>query len=181
MAANDYYGDFRPQPTHSQPPSYHDDDYNHKSPVDNSHQLHAFPPTASQTPYNSHPDNYGHQPQYSQNSFTDDTPLVGGRNHPADQYGEDIPLKANAQPPQAPGSHWMNENTNYDAGMPMDPVMGARKKRRRTRKGGFFGKKTPWVTWLLTAVDIGVFVGELIYSGKYTCLALRRRNTVHLN
>ncbi|RAO70717.1 uncharacterized protein BHQ10_006729 [Talaromyces amestolkiae] len=168
MAANDYYGDFRPQPTHSQPPSYHDDDYNHKSPVDDSHQLHAFPSTASQTPYNSHPDNYGHQPQYSQNSFTDDTPFVGGRNHPADQYGEDIPLKANAQPPQAPGSHWMNENTNYDAGMPMDPVMGTRKKRRRTQKGGFFGKKTPWVTWLLTAVDIGVFVGELIYSAQLT-------------
>lgn len=175
MAANDYYGDFRPQPSQSQPPSYHHDDYNNKSPAESSHQLHAFPSTTSQTPYSSGPDNYGHHAQYSQNSFIDDSPFVGGRNHPADQYGEDIPLKPNAQPPQPPDSHWMNDNTNYDAGMPMDPVMGSRKRRRRTQRWGFFGKRTPWVTWLLTVVDIGVFIGELIYSGKHTCSILRKR------
>lgn len=165
MAANDYYGGFRPQPAHDQPPSYHDGDYQHQVPEGNSQQLHPSASTASHAPYSSQYNDYTHQPQYSQNSLSDDAPFVGGRNHPSDQYGEDIPLKPNAQQSQVPDSHWANENTNYDAGMPMDPVMGTRKRKRRSKKRGFFGEKTPWVTWLLTAVDIGVFIGELIYSG----------------
>ncbi|OKL57501.1 putative rhomboid protein [Talaromyces atroroseus] len=165
MTANDYYNGFRPQTTHSQPPSYHDSDYYHQAP-ENSPQLHPFSSAAQQSPYSPQYEDYSHQPQYSQNSLADDNGFVGGRNHPADQYGEDIPLKPNAQAAQARDSRWVNENTHYDAGMPMDPVMGSRRKRRRPKKQGYFGTKIPWVTWLLTAVDIGVFIGELIYSGR---------------
>lgn len=166
MAANDYYGEHQPYAAHSQPhPTYRDDDYNHQSPVDNSEQLHTTQHPPLHAPYNTSNEQYGHQPQYSQHSFSDENPYVGGRNHPSDHYGEDIPLKQNVQQPETSDTRWMEQNTNYHAGMPIDPIMGARKKRRRTRQSRFFGKRTPWVTWLLTAVDIGVFVGELIYSG----------------
>lgn len=169
MAANEYYKTgFHPQASYSQPPSYNDLSYSHHAPDQSPQQLHPTSPTGSHTPYSSQYDNYGHQPQYSQNSFTDDNSgFVGGRNHNTDQYGEDIPLKPNAQTAQVPDSQWMNHNTNYDAGAPMDPVMGSRRKRRRSRRR-YNDKKTPWVTWFLTAVDIGVFIGELIYSAKLT-------------
>lgn len=55
---------------------------------------------------------------------------------------------------------------------PMDPELsGERRRRKRRGGGGFFGgKKFAWFTWLLTFVDIGVFVGELVESG--TCFYL---------
>lgn len=156
MASHEYYNDSSwPRP----PPSYHDEDY-HQSPTES-----PYTRRTSQTRYHPQYQDYTHQPQYSQNSLADDA-FVGGRNHPADQYGEDIPLKPNAQATQPPDSHWMNDNTNYDAGMPMDPAMGSRRRRRRSKKKGNLKKPIPWVTYLLTAIDIGVFIGELIRSGK---------------
>lgn len=151
MAANDYYNSFKTEPSHGQCAPY--DGYHH--PASNN------PPPLS--PYDSHSDPYRHR--QSQNSFTSDHHYdpVGGGNHGPDQYAEDIPLKPNAQqPPQVPEPDWMRQNTQYHpAEVPLSPDTDARGRRRR----GFFKKKIAWVTYLLTLIDVAVFVGELIKNG----------------
>ncbi|KAF1967895.1 rhomboid-domain-containing protein [Bimuria novae-zelandiae CBS 107.79] len=49
----------------------------------------------------------------------------------------------------------------------MDPEGRPREKRKKKKKGWFSGKIT-WVVYILTAVQIGVFVGELIRNGVLT-------------
>lgn len=57
----------------------------------------------------------------------------------------------------------------------MDPELSGGRRRRKRRGGGgglFRGKKFAWFTWLLTFVDIGVFVGELVESGTFVVFVL---------
>lgn len=169
MATNDFNSDFRPQFNHDYPPNYRGDSHSQsQGAMGTLHQPPSFPPSTSQPIYDTQYDAYTHRPQYSQNSFHDETPFMGGSIPGADNDREDIPLKAHAQPqtqgPEEP--RWMNEDVNYGAGAPMDPDLSTRRKRRRAKKNRFFDRRTPWVTWFLTAVDIGVFIGELIYSSK---------------
>jgi hypothetical protein len=165
MAANQYFNSFQPQASHhDQLPTYSDDSFPQHPQTASIKPLPEGPPhSPTLSAYDSHNDPYGRR--HSQASFTDENAFMGGRNHPNDQYGEDIPLKPNVQQSQDP--HWMNQNTAYNSDMPMDPDMSQRKRRGRPAKRGFFQGKIPWVTYLLTIVDIGVFVGELIYSGEF--------------
>ncbi|QKX57856.1 uncharacterized protein TRUGW13939_04976 [Talaromyces rugulosus] len=166
MAANQYFNSFQPQASHhDQLPTYSDDGFPQHPQTASTKPLPEGPPhSPTLSAYDSHNGPYGRR--HSQASFTDETAFMGGRNHPNDQYGEDIPLKPNVQQSQDP--HWMNQNTAYNSDMPMDPDMSQRKRRGRPAKRGFFKGKIPWVTYLLTIIDIGVFVGELIYSAKLT-------------
>jgi len=146
MAANDYYNSYRPEPSPQGRYSPFDDGYHHP---------------ASDKPLPSSP--YDHR--HSQNSFISDNPYdpVGGGHHGGEQYAEDIPLKPNAQqPPQVQEPNWMHQNTQYSPEVPLSPRADARGRRRRQ---GFFKRKIAWVTYLLTVIDIGVFIGELIRNG----------------
>ncbi|KAL1965755.1 hypothetical protein VTN77DRAFT_5255 [Rasamsonia byssochlamydoides] len=151
MAANDYYNSFRQESSPDQYSSFHDG-YHHPVPTK------PLPPSA----YDPHNDLY-HDGHSQDNPY--DT--VGGANHGADQYAEDIPLKPNAQqPPQVPEPNWMQQNTHYSPEVPLSPEADGRGRRRQRR--GFFGRKIAWVTYLLTLIDVAVFIGELVKNAQLT-------------
>jgi hypothetical protein len=162
MAANDYYNRFRPEaPPESRYSPFHD---GYPTPPPNK-PLPAAPYDYNTDPYHN---------RHSQTSFVADNSydVVGGGNHGGEQYAEDIPLKPNAQQPShVPEPNWMHQNTQYPPEVPLSPEVQARGRGRRPWRQGFFKGKIPWVTYLLTLVDVGVFVGELISSG--TCGILR--------
>ncbi|KAL1995142.1 hypothetical protein VTN49DRAFT_1329 [Thermomyces lanuginosus] len=153
MAANEYYNTgFQQPPTQAY-------DY---PPRPAPYQAHS-PPTQYDTPLDP-------PRKDSSQDFWPSDPYDPGRYNTADPYREDIPLKQNAQqPPQVQDPHWMQTSPAF-AQEPMDPELsGERRRRKRRGGGGFFGgKKFAWFTWLLTFVDIGVFVGELVESARLT-------------
>jgi hypothetical protein len=153
MAANDYYSSFNPEPPrYEQQSTFNYEPYSeHQSSVDDG-------PSASPEP---------HKQAYrdSQNSLLSDghhEPL-GGVATSNDSYAEYIPLRANAQQPYEPSPSQQQQDRQYAQEMPMTP--GVNTRHQRQQKRGFFKKKIPWVTILLTIIDIGVFIGELVRSG----------------
>ncbi|KAJ9244477.1 hypothetical protein DTO169E5_1695 [Paecilomyces variotii] len=163
MAANDYYNSFN-----------HTDSSGHVPPSTHSFSRPTPPPvytgpTDIPSPYenhNEHPINHHSQVSLaSENDYY----AQGGRPPTHDQYADDIPLKANAQPAIVNEADWTHQNTQY----PPSPE-GLNTPPHRRRRGalpgkrGFFKKKIAWVTWLLTAIDIGVFIGELVKSAQLT-------------
>jgi hypothetical protein len=164
MAANDYYSNtFTPHHSHNQAPFQ--DDY-HQPTLNTAAPPGPYGDPISPSSYDGHSAPY--HGRFSQNSFTSENAYYssGGKNPGADQYAEDIPLKPNAQTPQMNDAQWMHPDTQYGRQMPMDPDLSGR-PTRKTRKPKFFNKKIAWVTYLLTIVDVGVFVGELIRSGMF--------------
>lgn len=110
------------------------------------------------------PDHDPHYARYSQNSLASDNGAypIGGRRNYGEQDAENIPLQ------QAYSrSDWMQQPTHYppspEAQHPVEPSVGRGGRRRKKR---FFSKKIPWVTYLLTAVQVAVFIAELVKSGK---------------
>ncbi|KAH6625327.1 rhomboid family-domain-containing protein [Boeremia exigua] len=122
------------------------------------------------TAYHGAPDTAYHgPPQYGHNTFASpyDTPPAHGRNDPfADQ---------NAIPLQNKTSGLSGEPARYNADPenmypPHDNMYPPREKRRRKpkKKEGWFSGRVTWVVYILTVVQIGVFVGELIKNGMLT-------------
>lgn len=159
MAANEYYAGSRPEP-----PRYDE--------LPPSHDLHppAFSkplPSAPYTEYTDHETSHspsGNAYRESQTSLSfDNQQAAGTENHGADPYAENIPLRSSI-PAQTPT--WAQQNTAYGRDMPRTPDVESR--TGRGRREGFFKKKIAWVTYLLTIVDIGVFIAELVKSGQLT-------------
>lgn len=155
MAANEYYNT---SGGHNNGPS-------HPPPVPDYTGMGGNPYTTHHDPYALH----------SQHSLASDNEPYStttlGRNPEHDQYAEDIPLKPHAQYPNAPPPTWMQQPTQYPPSpesqqMP-DPLVvpGRQGRRRRRRRRGFFGKKIPWVTYVLTVAQIVVFIVELVKNG----------------
>jgi hypothetical protein len=151
MAANDYYNTSYAPPhnrtdgalpplPHNQPPS--------PSPFDDDRY---YQPNSSGAlgGYPSHSTTYSNQ----QDPFTD---------HNA------IPL--HSQPKMDHGAGGMKDDgspARYNA----DPEALSRPKRKRSKKKkGWFSGRITWVVYILTTVQIGVFVGELIKNGAYSHL-----------
>jgi hypothetical protein len=161
MAANDYYSSFNKDHSgHDEhdPPSTHSFNRTQPPPVYTG-------PTNIPSPYEDHNSNHHSQLSLaSENEY-----YVGGRPPAHDQYADDIPLKANAQPATVTEAAWMHQNTQYPPS-PGGQNIPPNERRRGGLLGrrGFFKKKLAWVTYLLTLIDIGVFIGELVKSGKQT-------------
>lgn len=110
----------------------------------------------------------------SQHSLVSDSGRYspGGLNHDYDQYAEDIPLKSHAQytgVSPAPQQNWMHQPTQYAPVYPQpipEPLVEPPQPKRRRR--GIFGfrGKIPWVTYILTIVQIAVFIVELVKNCK---------------
>lgn len=121
--------------------------------------------------YGAHPDS--RQNPYAQSSFGDEsiTYLTGGRVDNGDEYSENIPLKANAdialEAPPPPRKDW-EQDTGYPP--PPGPQRLPRPPNSAHRKGWrrFFGRKTPWLTYLLTTIQISVFIVELVKNAQLT-------------
>lgn len=167
-APNEYYDSTeRYHPHHN---NYQEHGYNEHSnsyPTSNPRYSYAAPP-----PLGPPPNHYGH----NNSSFADESEnepyLASGRNDNGDEYAENIPLKANADMPPPKGG-WMHQQHRQDpmGGYPPQhpPPHGGEGltgRKRERRKGRFFDGKIPWVTYLLTSVQIIVFIVELVKNGR---------------
>jgi hypothetical protein len=172
MASNDYYNSFTPRPAHTGPDaplpplppnqstqsispvtSPFDDDRRYDYPSSSHQNLaqHQAPMGYSDTSYHP-PANQQYQDTYHSSSHNGD-PF-------ADQNA--IPLQSHDKMDASP--------TRYQA----DPegrlyVQGPGRGGRNKKKGWFSGRIT-WVVYILTLVQCGVFVGELIRNGTYAGL-----------
>jgi hypothetical protein len=154
MASNEYYAGHRPEP-----PQYEE------LPPSHDRRSSAFSKPLPSAPYTDHETSHsptGNAFRESQNSISfDNQQAVGTGNNGADPYAENIPLRSSIP---TPTPNWAEQNTAYGRDMPRTPDVEPR--TRRGGKVGFFKKKIAWVTYLLTIIDIGVFIGELVKSSK---------------
>jgi hypothetical protein len=147
MAANDFYN----RPQYATPHNDHDYTNAPLPPL----------PSPSHSPY--HDGNYPYShPQYASSN-------TGKLHDPTDPYDDEnsIPLSgrrakhasATSVAPMLP--HEQEDPFVRDA----DP----RRKRKRRKDGWFHGKIT-WVCFVLSIIQIGVFIGEIVKNGMSTCM-----------
>lgn len=90
---------------------------------------------------------------------------------PAEYYADNVPLKGSVdmhrQPPASPygKTNFDGENTAYGVGGPYHP-----QSKIPSKPKGFLGKvaskKIPWFVYLVTLIQVCVFIAELIEGGK---------------
>lgn len=171
MAANDYYSSF-PTDNHaaSRPPPPH-----HTA---SAQSLQSISPAAS--PFDD-TNRYDNHHDYSSTAHLTHT-HTGPSYHSPDPYNNHAhPYNQNYDSPPAPPQHdpFADQNAiplqqqgkmgsaHAATGVyQMDPEGRPREKRKKKKKGWFSGRVT-WVVYILTAVQVGVFVGEIIKNG--TC------------
>ncbi|KAL1953844.1 hypothetical protein VTO42DRAFT_2104 [Malbranchea cinnamomea] len=156
MAANEYYSSFSPYTPHGH--NGHD-----------SSQAGAGPAPGgigSPSPYDPRPGRYSI-------ASDNDYPAAGGRLYGSgDPYTDDIPLKPNA-PPAAGRPEWMYGDTQYRPASPEPhqsvPLNGPLDQpRRKKRNRGFFKRKIPWVTYLMSTACVAVFIAEIVRNSQLT-------------
>jgi hypothetical protein len=149
MAANDYYNG-----------SQHDGRPSQPSPLNKPTGLNAPSPYPGYGgPYDPRNSQYtlGSEQDYSSTG-------AGARPHDADQYADDIPLKANA-------SHNGRPDYDYDTHYPPSaesqrmPLNDSANYFSRTKAHRFFKGKIPWAVYVITAVQIAVFIAEIARNG----------------
>lgn len=164
MAANDYYN------TGSRPAlTPYTNQYNEAPLPPLPHEEAGYPkPTRSpfEAPFDDHVyPMASHKP--SQSSFGQDSAYYGARATDSNpSFGDDIPLKNN------PGVRPHNDNSIdhvYDAPPPMMANTYASDDGQKRKGMGLLsrnGKRIPWVTYLLTLIQVAVFIGEIAVNGK---------------
>ena len=143
MASNDYYTGSQ----HANP--YHDYNYSNTP-------LPPLPP--SHSPYSDTTYPYSNS-QYASSST--------GKLAPSDPYHDENSIPLSGRPKRESAAtldpilpHEQDDPFVRDA----DP---RRKKRRRTTtKDGWFRGQITWVVFVLSVIEIGVFIGEIIKNGK---------------
>lgn len=179
MAANDYYNNnnnHNPN-LYGQPPDRNDAPLpalpgNHTqtpvSPVsspfdDRPHPVHTHSSGAmSGMPIDTTYSNTSYQPptQYSSTAHIND-PHTRQPDPFADQNA--IPLQN--QNRRNDGSPVRYDNDPEFYGMGVEPRR--KSSRKKKKKKGLFNGGVTWVVYILTAVQVGVFIGELIKNGAY--------------
>lgn len=161
MAGNEYYN----TNYYGNPPRYDDlsadhDSFRRQAATPASHTSHVSPFETS--------DSDLRHPEHSHQALASDPSAypAAARANEHDYYSENIPLNEHEQGHYAngPPPEWMRQPTHYPPSpemmeVPIDPE-GKRKKKK-----GFFKKTLPWVTYLLTIVQIVVFIVELVKNG----------------
>ncbi|KAK3616080.1 hypothetical protein LTR56_022432 [Elasticomyces elasticus] len=155
MAANDYY-----DATYQKQTPYHD-------PLDSGRHESPLPPLPASAPYQEHAYPYQHQaPAQTYSGYSG----YSGRSHDDPDPYED----ENAVP--------MNTRRKHDSSTTIDPILphqmedpfvrdaDPRKKRRRksTSQQGWFKGRITWVVYVLSVVEICVFIAELVKNGILT-------------
>ena len=160
MAANDYYNSHPTNPY----PYRHDgfaEDYSATSSttrVDKSNGM---------TGYTSSPfDNtaYPIYPSSSQQTFASSTPYHGGYAKPGGGGAQDPFADQNAIPMQSQGNKF-NGPTPMASMSAFDHDDGNQSRVARKFKG-FFSKRQPWVVYILSFIQLCVFIAELAKNGK---------------
>ena len=184
MAANDYYNpDSRqnqtPQPYYQsynpqQPPSYHS-----QAPSRNPSHSAISPVSPFEAPFDDHVYPMGaldgQHKMDSQSTLGANSRYYGqgggGRQGSTTSFRDDIPLRDHPGAP--PKSNLDSTDHVYDAADPTVPphMMEEARPKRRSRLD--FVKKPkgriPWVTYVLTTVQVAVFIAEIAKNGVYIC------------
>lgn len=156
MAANDYY-----QHNTSYHPSnaYHDQDYDR---YDNRNDA-PLPPLPANSPFDDRTYPYSHQAPSQ--SYTG----AGGRIHDdADPFEDDNAIPMNGR------KHKHDSATTISPILPgqiEDPFVrdaDPRKKRKGRSKDGWFKGKVTWVVYVLTVVQLVVFIAEIVKNAVLT-------------
>jgi hypothetical protein len=178
MASNNYYSnththDFNEslRPGYSQPSSNTtsrndlDSIYNKYSTNSPHHSLTPAPSYEStdRTPYK--------QPQsgYAESE--------NGSTHTIDQYSDNIPLRPSKQTPLR--TDWRAESTEYPPSTEsqQDQSSGLAPSPPPPTKKGWFSGKISWVVYIVTTVQIGVFIGEIVKNCMSPSAAEGQYNT----
>ncbi len=168
MAANDYYNHA------SQGKSGRAHNYN--APLPPLPTSSPSYPTAkqSQSPTSPFDDStYPSYPQRSQTSFASDSAYYGarqgGRVEESSTFADDRPLRPQTQ--KKPSDDWVPHSQQQyrldDVGDAAERGKGGKGSRSRgKRRRGFFTGQIPWVVYILTVVQVGVFIGEIVKNGR---------------
>ncbi|KAF1836293.1 rhomboid family membrane protein [Decorospora gaudefroyi] len=183
MAANDYYNTSYGQQQSKQdaplPPVPSNHTQHSVSPISSPFDERPYPTTTHSSgalggyPIDTSYSNTAYEPptQYSSTAHLND-PYARQPDPFADQNA--IPLQSH-QPKMEGGSP-----TRYN-GDPEYYGMGVQPKRRRSKKKkGWFSGRVTWVVYILTTVQIGVFVGELIKNGILTGSPIQTKPTFNI-
>lgn len=166
MATNDYY-----HHQHIPPPPH----FEHTASAQTDRPLPPVPVYgyASPSTYSHNDPSTPYHHRESQQSFQSESgayPAAAGRVTDGDQYAENIPLKAHAQFANNPD--WTHQQTQYPP--PSPGAVEDRQPREYKKKRRFFRKKPAWVTYLLTTIQIIVFIVELVKSGECRTVSICR-------
>jgi hypothetical protein len=140
------------RPGYSQPPS-NTTLRNDLDSIYSKYSTHSLTPTPSyestdRTPYK--------QPQsgYAESE--------NGSTHTTDRYSDNIPLRPSKQTPLR--TNWRAEGTEYppSAESPQNQGIGLSPSPPPPTKKGWLSGKVSWVVYIVTAVQIGVFIGEIV-------------------
>ncbi|KAJ4376271.1 hypothetical protein N0V83_001554 [Neocucurbitaria cava] len=181
MAANDYYNTSYP-PTgqqHSKQdaplPSIPTTQQHAVSPISSSpFDDNAYPPYPNNTHSSGALGGYPIDTSYSNTTSYNPPSQYNSTSHlnqptrydsPSSQQHPDPFADQNAIPLQNQSKMGDGSPTRYNA----DPELyGAGVEKRKKKKKGWFSGRVTWVVYILTTVQIGVFVGELIKNGILT-------------
>lgn len=166
MAANDYYNT-----QHGQPQPYGRQDAA-LPPLPGSQAHHAVSPISSpfdERQYHSsgalggYPDtSYSNAPSNSNTQYPNRYDLPSGR--PNDPFADQNAIPLHAQPKMDGHKPGDGSPTRYYADPEQYPLPN--REKRRKKKNGWLSGRITWVVYLLTTVQVGVFVGELIKNGR---------------
>ena len=161
MAANEYYNP-SPSPGNGRrydapPPRLPLEPYATYS----SHPTQPSPPHIS-SPY----EDTSYRPYADQSQQSIPSPYYasggGGRDTEVNPYSDDIPLR---QHPSKGSSEMLRDPLPHDPAIIDRPVQNAAERRW---KQGFFGRgKIPWVVYILTLIQVCVFIAELVRNGEF--------------
>lgn len=184
-----YYGAaYRPSPVSTPAPPYNSSDpasntsnrpprNDTASPFDTVFDDPAYPTDSTQDgfrpkPYGNSANNLMLQPTPYDNQDTayygpsSSTTPVSGRP-PQAHFADDIPLQNHAYGHNQPPKDVEMIDHVYD-------VSGSQRRKKSKKVGfgqlGMFGagkKRIPWVVYFFTAVQVGVFIGQLVRNGKH--------------
>jgi len=164
MAANDYYHTTGQSYTRNDvpfPPAPSERTQHSVSPVSASpFDDRPYLPDSSSGALGGHPDHYANTEYISPAQSNSDPHMSNGR-HP-DPFTDQ-----NAIPLQHQTKAGAHHPTQYDEdpeiyGLGVEPA----RKHRKKRKEGWLSGRVTWVVYILTTVQIAVFVGELIKNGR---------------
>ena len=158
MAANEYYDTTAP--------------INH---IAHQHIDLSQPPSSSRPPRSSYTGYRPSRASYTAPPYKATRPLDSPYHNPHQsqddrQYAENIPLKS-----PYPGPSTEDNIAGQDAQYPPSPESQhpPKSSRSRKRKQGWFSGKITWVVYVVTLVQLGVFIGEIVENGEARTFSLR--------
>jgi hypothetical protein len=156
MAANDFYNTQHAATTH-----VHGKSDSPLSPLPSNQQPYSQSPFDDNNYYNT-PNSSGALGGYPSN-----TSYQGAQQDPFTDHNA-IPLHAQ---PKMDGHGHGHGRDKLDDGSPTrygaDPEGGVRRRKSKKKKKGWLNGRVTWMCYILTTVQIAVFVGELIKNGEF--------------